>query len=98
MSAVPPTPDQLTQWPELAVLEGLAGLLAVVRPALVAATGELADEDFITELQGPTALQTCLVDAILNQLDSLETALSRYRDYVTAVDQRLIPPTTTLPF
>jgi hypothetical protein len=84
----PPSPDLLTQWPELAVLEALASLLAVVRPALIAATGELASDDFVRELQGPTALQACLADAVLNHLDGLETALRRYRDFVTAAYER----------
>ena len=91
----PLTPDLLTQWPELAVLEVLATLLTVVRPALVAATGELASDDFLREPPGPATLQACLADAVLNHLDGLDTALARYRDFVAAADERL--PASTSP-
>ena len=87
MTQTPSTPDLLTQWPELAIIDALDALLALVHPALIAATGEMASDDFVRELQDPAALQAALADAILNHLDGLKLSLRRYRDYVTAADE-----------
>ena len=82
MTQTPSTPDLLTQWPELAIIDALDALLA-----LIAATSEMASDDFVRELQDPQALQATLADAILNHLDGLKLSLRRYRDYVTAADE-----------
>ena len=80
--------DVVAQWPELAVLEVLAATVAATRTALIAATGELASDDFVNELAGAPMVQACLADALLNHFDGLESALDRYRQFIAASQRR----------
>lgn len=79
MTAHPPMPHQLAEFPELAVLELLDTALGVALNVLLAVHPEVASADFASEPPGPTAL-ACLADSITTQADALQIMLARYRD------------------
>lgn len=77
-------PEVLAEWPELASLEVLSHAARVTRAALLAANPELTAGDFISAMLEGGAVQACFADALVTNLDALETTLGRYRDYVAS--------------
>lgn len=81
------TPTQLTQAPELAILEALDAALVATSNALLAANPELELSDFVSEV--PDApVQACLADSILVLITALQTGIDRYRTYVSNAENR----------
>lgn len=78
------SPALLVEWPELASLEVLAHTARVARAALLAANPELTSGDFISAVLEGGTLQACFADALVTNLDALDTMLGRYRDYVAS--------------
>lgn len=88
-----PTPLELAEFPELAMMEILDGALALTANALFAAHPELGSDDFARELPD-ASVAACLADAVLNNLTALRTAIGRYRAYVlnSETRRRCAPP------
>jgi len=74
----PATPERLAEAPELAALEILDCTAHVASRALLAASPELLDHDFLLEHASITP-QLCLGAAVLSALDTLTVAVERYR-------------------
>ena len=88
-SAPPPTPDEIADAPELALLQALDPILELVPRALVAAHPELADPEapYWVREASPT---TRKADDILAAAHRLQHHLRAYRLAITlARDQRL---------
>jgi hypothetical protein len=72
------TPEQLAETPELAALEILDCAAHVAYHALLAASPELMEHDFLLE-HGSITPRLCLGAAVLSALDTLTIAVERYR-------------------
>jgi hypothetical protein len=72
------TPEKLAEAPELAALEILDCAAVVASRALLAASPELLDHDFLLEHASITP-RLCLGAAVLSALDTLTVAVERYR-------------------
>lgn len=83
MSAELPTPLQLVDAPELAVVHVLEVALAAVEHSLLAAYPELQD-GLCAERPTRLSSEACLADGVLVHVTALETALFRYRLQLSA--------------
>ena len=83
-----PTPEELVEHPELASLEALELALSLANYALIAANAELASDDFIRDMAATPAIAPCLAYGILVQVDGLQDAVHRYREYIEAAQSR----------
>jgi hypothetical protein len=72
------TPERLAEAPELAALEILECTAGTAARALLAASPELLERDFLLEHAGITP-QLCLGAAVLSTIDALAVAVERYR-------------------
>ena len=79
-----PTPHALCQAPELAALALLDTALAVASNALLAVHGELLSGDFPE--QGCPGLQAFVADALVLQIQGLQTTLGRYCAALRQID------------
>jgi len=72
------TPEQMAEAPELAALEILDCAADVASRALLAASPELLEHDFLLEHAAVTP-QLCLGAAVLSAIVTLTVAVERYR-------------------
>jgi hypothetical protein len=72
------TPEQMAEAPELAALEILDCAADVASRALLAASPELLERDFLLEHAAVTP-QLCLGAAVLSAIVTLTVAVERYR-------------------
>lgn len=72
------SPERLSEAPELAALEILDCVADVASRALLAASPELLEHDFLLEHAGVTP-QLCLGAGLLSAIEALTVAVERYR-------------------
>jgi hypothetical protein len=73
-----PTPDDLDQSPELAVLAVLDAVIESARSALVASHAELRSGNGLDN-EMPSHPAVWIASALLDQFDTLQSSLERYR-------------------
>lgn len=83
-----PSPDLLSDSPELAALAVLDTTLMVATNSLVAVNGELMSDDFISDLAVAPAVHACLAATVITHIDGLQAAIGRYRAYLMHSNSR----------
>lgn len=93
-----PTPDQLNDAPELAIVAALQATLEASEAALFAANRELEFDDRPldeSDLQPP---RVWIAHAILESIQQLNHLLSRYRHAIERAEQRRLARFDDIPF